>query len=229
MSAAKKDRLLSDLRRRILTMDLDPGMSLDEATLGQAYGLSRTPVRDVLRLLAGEGYVRIERNRGAFVSPMTHKTLRNFFRTAPPVYASIAALAVENHTAAQLAELEDAQARFREATEGGKADQMAYQNTRFHLIMGEMADNAYLWPSLQRLLIDHARIAQTFYRPQDASMRARMSTACTHHDEFIDAIGRGDKEAARRLALEHWALSRDVMEMFVRPDPLELDIGQSAS
>ena len=221
---SKKEKLYSDLKRRILTLDLEPGANLDETRLGLEYELSRTPVREILRRLAGEGYLSIEENRGAFVAPMSHKTLRDFFLTAPPIYASIAALAVDNWKPAQLEALKDAQEHFRAAIETSDVNQMAYYNNRFHLIMGEMADNQYLWPSLQRLLIDHARIGQTFYSPQYESLDERLREACQHHDLFITAIENRDREMAKRLAYDHWALSRDSIEMFVRPDPLDLDM-----
>lgn len=222
--ATNKERLHEDLKRRILTLDLEPGSSLDESKLSARYGLSRTPVRDVLRLLTGEGYLCIEENRGAFVAPMNHKTLRDFFITAPPIYASIAALAAENHKPSQLADLKQAQVEFHRATTCGDPEPMAYHNNQFHLIMGEMADNQYLWPSLQRLLIDHSRIAQTFYRPRNKLMQQRMELACQHHEQFITALENRDPQTARTLAYDHWQLSRDHLELFVRPDPLDIDI-----
>ncbi len=224
MSKNGKDELLTSLRRRILTLDLEPGQSLDEVTISREYALSRTPVRDVLRQLAGEGYLTIAENRGAFVASMSYKALRDFFRTAPPIYSSIAALAAENWKPNQLTDLKETQAAFRKAVEHGQADEMAFTNNRFHLIMGEMADNQYLEPSLRRLLIDHARIGQTFYRPKDAAMDERLATACRQHDQFIEAIESHDVETAKQLAFDHWELSRDNMEMFVRPDPLDMDL-----
>ena len=82
-------------------------------------------------------------------------------------------------------------------------------------------------PSLQRLLIDHARIGQTFWRARNAAIRRRIGEAADHHDRFIGIIEAGDEEEAVALTLEHWALSRDHMEMFVRPDPLPLDVEHS--
>lgn len=61
--SGRKAPLAEILRRRILTMDLAPGAVLDEVALGEAYGLSRSPVREILRQMAGEGYVEIEANR----------------------------------------------------------------------------------------------------------------------------------------------------------------------
>lgn len=229
MSKTRKDELYDNIRQRVLTMEFEPGAALDETSLGEESGLSRTPVREVLRLLAGEGYVIIRQNRGTFVSPMTHRTLRSFFRTAPPIYATIAALAVENHRPEQLEALRATQAQFAAAVAAGDAFAMGTHNYDFHLIIGQMADNPYLLPSLQRLLIDHARIGQTFYRPRDEAMRTRMSIACRHHDDFIGAIVGNDPEWARRLAVEHWELSRHDMALFVHPDPLDIALDEVPS
>jgi DNA-binding GntR family transcriptional regulator len=228
MSRTDKDRLYADLKRKILTLELAPGAHLDETTLSAEYGMSRTPLRDVFRQLAGEGYIEIRDNRGTIVSPMSHKTLRDFFQTAPLIYASVARLAAQNATPVQIAELRAVQARFRTAVEAGSAEDMVFWNDRFHYVMGEMADNQYLMPSLQRLLIDHARIGQTFWRARDAGMRARIVAAADQHDQFIELIEAGDAEAAVALTLDHWALSRDQMEIFVRPDPLPIDTAASA-
>jgi DNA-binding GntR family transcriptional regulator len=104
MRSGKND-LYEDLKNQILTMELDPDQVLDELGLSERYGLSRTPVREVFRRLAGEGYLDIQENRGARVAPMNHSTLRNFFLVAPMVYAAIGRLAVHNYKPGQLRDL----------------------------------------------------------------------------------------------------------------------------
>jgi DNA-binding GntR family transcriptional regulator len=227
-SLTNKERLYADLKRRILTLDLEPGAHLDETSLSAQYGISRTPLREVFRQLAGEGYIQIRDNRGTIVSPMSHKSMRDFFLTAPLIYASIARLAAQNARPEQIAELRDIQARFRKAVEADSPDDMIYWNDRFHFVMGQMADNQYLMPSLQRLLIDHARIGQTFWRPRNPEMRERIHAAADQHDRFIEFIEAGDAEGAVALTLEHWGLSRDHIEMFVRPEPLPIDMSVPA-
>ena len=223
MSKSSKERLYADLKRKILTLGLEPGAHLDETSLSDEYGISRTPLRDVFRQLAGEGYIQIRDNRGTIVSPMSHKSMRDFFLTAPLIYASVARLAAQNATPDQIDGLRAIQAEFRKAVETESVDDMIFWNDRFHFDMGLMADNQYLMPSLQRLLIDHARIGQTFWRARDETMRRRIADAADHHDRFIDIIAAGDAEAAHDLTMDHWALSRDHMEMFVRPEPLPVE------
>ncbi len=228
MSRTSKEHLHRDLQRRILTLDLAPGAHLDETRLSAEYGVSRTPLREVFRQLAGEGYIEIRENRGTLVSPMTHRTMRDFFLTAPMIYAAVARLAAQNARPPQIETLRDAQRRFRAAVAADDVDGMVYWNERFHFLIGEMADNPYLMPSLRRLLIDHARIGQTFWRALSPEQRARIDTAADHHDRFIAAIAAGDAERAVALAREHWALSRHHIETYVRPDPLPEDAADSA-
>lgn len=218
-----KSTLYEDLKRQILTMELDPDEALDEVILSERYGLSRTPVREVFRRLAGEGYLDIRENRGARVIPMNHSTLRNFFLVAPMIYAAIGRLAVQNFKQRQLIELKETQYRFRKATIDRDALAMAVENTRFHAIMGEMAGNQYLQPSLERLLIDHARIGYTFFRPNNEQMEERLDQSAGHHDLFIEAIERRDEGSVVDLVFEHWELSREDMEMYIAPQGLKTD------
>jgi DNA-binding GntR family transcriptional regulator len=216
-----KSSLYEALKRRILTLELAPDHDIDEAELSEAYGISRTPVRDVLRRLAGEGYVYIQENRGARVIPMNLATLRDFFQVAPIVYEAVGRLAVQNFRPAQLAELERCQDRFRSAMKAGESETLNLQNNRFHAIIGDMAGSVYLRPSLEKLLVDHARIGHTFFNPMDDRMRSNLLTACKHHDHFIEAIAKRDEDAMTRLVFEHWELSRRNMEIYVAPKELE--------
>ena len=104
------------------------------------------------------------------------------------------------------------------------ASDMALENHRFHEIIGEMAVNEYLMPSLRRLLIDHTRLGQMFYRPASAAETLAVRQASQHHDAMIAALEAGEAGILVSLTLEHWDLSRDRIERFVRPDPLPLDV-----
>jgi DNA-binding GntR family transcriptional regulator len=216
-----KTELYETLKRQILTLELEPDQDLDEVALSKQYGISRTPVRDVFRQLAGEGYVDIRENRGARVIPMNHASLRDFFFSAPMIYEAVGRLAVHNFKAGQLKELEACQKRFCSSVKTRDAEGMVIENNRFHEIMGEMANNAFLKPSLGKLLIDHARIGYTFFRPTSDAMEADLVESCKHHDKFIEAIAAHDEQAVVDLVFAHWELSRQNMEIFIAPQPLK--------
>ena len=155
---------------------------------------------------------------------MNHATLRDFFLVAPMIYEAVGRLAVQNFKAAQMEQLKDCQERFRAAMSRRDAEAMVVENNRFHAIIGEMANSAYLKPSFSKLLIDHARIGETFFRPTNDEMEAGLAKSCEHHDEIIQAIAEKDEGAVVRLVFEHWELSRGSMEMFIAPKGLTSEV-----
>lgn len=224
MIVLNKEKCREALIERILTLEIPPGSLLEEAQLCEEFGLSRTPFREVIQSLAGDGYLSIVRNRGAKVSSMDFESMRHFFQTAPMVYSASGRLAAENATEAQITELRDVQAKFRSACEAREINMVVMHNHRFHEIIGEMSDNPYLTPSLKRVLIDHTRMSHKFYRPANSRERLMVWEACDHHDAMIDAIEKGDGTAIVELTQAHWELSKNRIEQFVSPDPLEFDL-----
>ncbi|EJC64083.1 transcriptional regulator [Rhizobium leguminosarum bv. viciae WSM1455] len=218
----RKVNLSLTLRRRILTMELPPGAVLDEVALSEEFGLSRPPVRELMRQMAGEGYIELEANRAARVSSMSYQSLRDFFLLAPMIYITANKLAAENGTRGQLDVLKQIQQSFRNAVDNCDVEGRVFYNDQFHRQIGEMAHNIYLVPSLRRLQIDHARIGKVFYKhPNTPRMQEELELATQQHDEMIDAIGKRNPDAAGELARLHLELSRRNMAMYAAPEGLE--------
>lgn len=227
-SGSKKSFCYEDLKRRILTVELEAGSFIDETRISEAYGISRSPLREILRQLAGEGFVVLQENRGATVTPMTLKTFRNFFVVAPMIYSAVAQLAARNAKPAQIERLKEAQRRFRNAIGAGDIAERSLSNERFHMIMGEMADNEFLMPSLTRLLIDHTRLGMTFFTPDDnGADKQRILAAADQHDEFIALIAEREADKAAALTIAHWELSRGDMGRFAVPASLDVKLDPS--
>ncbi|MGI9355194.1 MAG: GntR family transcriptional regulator [Rhizobiaceae bacterium] len=224
MKKNAKQRSADDLKRKVLSMVIAPGQALDETQLSAEYGISRTPLREVIQRLGGEGYLTLEENRGAKVASLDLTTLRHFFQSAPMIYASVARLAAEQAAAADIALLKDIQRAFRLSMTQRQSSETAAHNHRFHEAIGEIASSPYLMPSLNRLLIDHTRIGHMFYRSNSDSDRRRIEEAAEQHDAMIEAFANHDPAAAVELTLQHWELSRGQMERFVSPDPLPFDM-----
>ncbi|TBB18261.1 GntR family transcriptional regulator (plasmid) [Rhizobium ruizarguesonis] len=218
----RKVNLSLTLRRRILTMELAPGAVLDEVALSEEFGLSRPPVRELMRQMAGEGYIELEANRAARVSSMSYQSLHDFFLLAPMIYITANKLAAENGTRGQLDLLKQMQQSFRKAVDKCDVKGRVFYNDQFHRQIGEMAHNVYLVPSLRRLQIDHARIGKVFYKhPNTPRMQEELELATQQHDDMIEAIGKRDPDAAGELARLHLELSRRNMAMYAAPEGLE--------
>jgi DNA-binding GntR family transcriptional regulator len=221
----RKHHLGETLRRRIVSMELKPGTAVDELALSAEFGLSRPPVRELLRQMAAEGYLELEPNRAARVSAMNYDSLRSFFQAAPLIYAATTQLAAERATERDIAALRDIQSRFKKAIAAGDIDGRVHYNDAFHLEIGKIAGNAYLMPSLRRILLDHARLGKIFYRPSPPEdMQRDMSTAVHQHDLIIDAIERRDSQGATELVRAHMDLSRRRMAEYAVPSGLNIPI-----
>ena len=211
------------LRRRILSMELAPGAVVDELALCEEFGLSRPPVRELMRQMAAEGYIELEANRAARVSSMNYQSLRSFFLAAPLIYSATPQLAATQATPAEIAELKRIQQLFREAIEQKHVENRVLYNDEFHLQIGRMAHNPYLMPSLQRLLIDHARLGKIFYRhPTTVDMQADLEIAAQQHDEMIAAIENHEAALAGDIARAHMELSRRRMSEYAAPEGLDV-------
>ncbi|AZO12035.1 MULTISPECIES: GntR family transcriptional regulator [unclassified Mesorhizobium] len=225
LSSDRKATMNHVLRRRILTMRLAPGAVVDEVALSEEFGLSRPPVRELMRQMAGEGYIELEANRPARVASMSYQSLRDFFLVAPMIYVATTKLAAENARPSEIEALKLTQSRFKEAIRQSDIDGRVFLNDEFHLSIGKMAHNPYLLPSLRRLLIDHGRIAKIFYRPNNAEMQGDLDTASNQHDEIIEAIESRNGERAAEITRAHLDLSRKNIAMYATPEGMDMHLG----
>lgn len=224
MTKDKKQQLSEAIQHNVLTLQWAPGQDLDESSLSLQFGLSRTPLREVFRDLAGQGFLSQKQHRNTRVAELSHQTLREFFQAAPMIYSAVMRLAAENRTTAQVEQLEAIQNDFEQALASADGQARSLANHRFHKQTALMANNRYLLPSFERLLIDHTRIGQTFFRA--AGPDQPMTEASDHHRQMIAAISAGDVARAGDLAIEHWNLSRAQFAQFVMPQSLDVNLGQ---
>lgn len=205
-------------------MQIAPGAVLDEVALSEEFGLSRPPVRELMRQMAGEGYIELEPNRPARAASMSYESLRDFFLVAPMIYVATTRLAALVASPSDVDGLKAIQRQFRQAAADGDVEGRLFSNNEFHLQIGRVARNGYLIPSLRRLLIDHGRIGRTFFRT-DPAAKAQLDLAADHHDQIIDAIARHDADAAARIVRIHLDMSRRNMAAYATPDGMDVPMG----
>lgn len=224
-STDRKNVMAETLRRRIVSMELAPGAVVDELALSEEFGLSRPPVRELMRQMAAEGYLELEPNRPARVSPMSYQSLRSFFLAAPLIYVATTQLAASHAMPEEVERLKQIQAQFRAAIEEQDLQSRVLHNDEFHFEIGRIARNSYLMPSLRRVLIDHARLGKIFYRsPTTSDMQRDLEKAVEQHDQIIEAIALRDPERAGELVRSHMELSRRRMAEYVIPEGLNVPI-----
>src|SRR6476660_8160900 len=97
------------LRQRIFQRELEPGSWIDEVKLAQEYGISRTPLREALKVLAAEGLVTMKVRRGAYVTEVSEQDLAEVYHLLALLESDAASVVAQQASAAQLKELQGLQ------------------------------------------------------------------------------------------------------------------------
>lgn len=185
------EALREAIEEEIATGRLLPGTHLDEIELGQRFGVSRTPIREALSLLAGEGLVEIRPRRGAVVAQLTPQRLVEMFEVMAELEAMCARLAARRMTEDDLVAIESAHEQCRAAAERRDSDAYYYGNEAFHGAIYRASHNAFLCEealSLQRRLRPYRRL--------QLRVRHRVPRSFSEHQAVLDALREGDAERA---------------------------------
>ena len=143
-----RDVVFQTLRGAILKGDLKPGERLMELQLASKLGVSRTPIREAIRMLEQEGLAVTIPRKGAEVAKMTEKDMEDVLQIRLSLEALAVRLSCENITPAALQELKVAMEDFEEKTKSGQFVEMAKADVKFHEILYKASNN----PKLQQLL-----------------------------------------------------------------------------
>lgn len=188
------------LRDAIVDHRLAPGTKLSESEVGGLFEVSRTVARAALQMLAFEGLVRIERNRGAFVANPSPEEARQVFASRRLIEPGIVTAAAERATAGDVARLRAhlaAERRHMHARgpEARRAEIKA--SGEFHLLLAAVAGNAILQRFMEELVARSSLVIALYGRTGASS--------CGHdeHDAIVDALERRDAKAAAALIVSH--------------------------
>jgi DNA-binding GntR family transcriptional regulator len=187
LSAA--DRVYAQVKRDILAGGLAGGSLVTEGALAEAAGVSRTPVREALLRLEGEGLVRLYPKKGALVVPPSVDDARDVLE-ARLVIEEWAARAVWPHRAELVPALEAELTSMRATRRSGDVDRLVEHDRRFHEIVVTAAGNAILTRSYQGLRDRQLTIVAAQFRHD----RERIDRAVAGHTQLLEIIRTGTVE-----------------------------------
>ena len=188
------------LRDEILDLALPPGSLIDENQLAERFSMSRTPIREALVRLLGDGLVTTLPNRSTIVSNIDFLNLHTFFDALRLMYRVTTRLAAEHHRADDLARIKARQAEFAAAVKAEDALAMISTNREFHAEIAEAGRNPYYIGLFLKLLDEGRRIMRYYY----SSYADRLPPQYVdEHDAIIAAIEARDVERADALASAH--------------------------
>ena len=189
LAARLREQLADDIVRGALA----PGVSLEEVELAKRFDVSRTPVREAIRLLVASGLVEARPHRSAVVARATEVQLAGMFEALRELESLCAGFSAERMTDGDCAELKRVHAALLRVVRAGDPQRYHELNEQFHSIIYAGAHNAYL----ERLTLEtRARIAP-FSRAQFRTL-GRLARSHAEHETIVRAIldGKPDRAAA---------------------------------
>ena len=201
-----RGRVFNRLREDILSGKYQDYEELKEVAIGEELGVSRTPVREAFRQLELEGLIQIVPNKGAYVTGITAKDVKDIYMIRSSLEGMCARLATENITEEQLEELEENVYLASFHASKGHMEQMTELDNRFHHILYEACDSKML----EKLLQDFHQYVMRI-RKKTLSTKERGIASNEEHRQIMEAIKEKNPDKAQQLATMHMNNAYDNM------------------
>lgn len=179
------------LRARIYAHELAPGAWVDEQSLADEFGISRTPMREALKVLAAEGLVVLRPRRGCYVAQLSERDLDEIFPVLALLEGRVAEEATCRLTSADFAHLTALHAELEEYAAANDTDRFFEANQAFHNALQELAGNRWL-----SQLIDDTRKFLKLTRRDSLRLDGRVHQSLAEHRAILAAIKKKDAAAA---------------------------------
>ncbi|MDL9997260.1 GntR family transcriptional regulator [Variovorax sp. J22P240] len=190
------------LRQRIFSRELEPGGWIDELKLADEYGISRTPLREALKVLAAEGLVTMKVRRGAYVTEVSEKDLADVYHLLSLLESDAAGVVAEHATEAELAELDALHAELEAAAAPGHIDRQNFFaiNERFHMRLLAIADNRW-----RDQMVADLRKVMKLNRHNSLLKSGRIGESLKEHRAIMAAIKARDAAEAMARMQRHFS------------------------
>ena len=210
------------LRDEILDLQMPPGSPVDEVQLADRFKMSRTPIREALVRLAGDGLIETLPNRSTMVSNIDFLNLHTFFDALVLMYRVTTRLAAQYHRPEDLAVIHAHHEDYAAAVAAQDALAMIATNAAFHMAIAEAGRNPYFTSLFRRLLDEGRRILRLYYRSYEGRLPQRF---VDEHAEMIAVIEARDLEAADRIGRLHAEqIVMQVQSLFTRNERLDVTL-----
>lgn len=186
------------LRQRIFRRELEPGSWIDELKLAEQYGISRTPLREALKVLAAEGLVTMKVRRGAYVTEVSESDLRDVYHLLSLLESDAAGVAAQRITDEELHELQEIHAEMERAA--GDTERFLGFNERFHMRVLEIAGNRW-----RDQMVADLRKVMKLHRHNSLLKSGRIQESIREHRAVMRALARRDAAAATEKMRTHFA------------------------
>jgi len=185
------------LRQRIFRRELEPGSWIDEVKLAQEYGISRTPLREALKVLAAEGLVTMKVRRGAYVTEVSDQDLAEVYHLLALLESDAAGVVAAKATDAQMRELQALHKELEGAVKN--RDKFFIVNERFHMRLLEIAGNRW-----RNQMVADLRKVMKLNRHNSLLKSGRIEESLAEHRAVMEALAARDAGASMARMQEHF-------------------------
>ena len=200
------------LRQRIFKRELEPGNWIDELKIAEEYGISRTPLREALKVLATEGLVTMKVRRGAYVTEVSKSDLTDVYHLLSLLESDAAGVVATQATDAELAELKAIHKELETAAKPGKAgkantDQFFAINEQFHMRLLAIANNRW-----RDQMVADLRKVMKLNRHNSLLKTGRIAESLAEHQAIMKALAARDAAATVQRMREHFSNGLEAAE-----------------
>ena len=190
------------LRLRIFNRELEPGSWIDELKIAEAYGISRTPLREALKVLAAEGLVTMKVRRGAYVTEVSEQDLAEVYHLLSLLESDAAGVVASTANDAQIQELKDLHEELEAAAQPAQLDRERFfeVNERFHMRLLEIANNRW-----RNQMVADLRKVMKLNRHNSLLKAGRIEESLEEHRALMNAVLVRDPVAAAANMKKHFA------------------------
>lgn len=185
------------LREQIFNREIEPGSWIDEQKLAADYGISRTPLREALKVLAVEGLVTMKVRRGAYVTEMSRDDVRQVYHLLALLESDAAGDVARHASDGQLAELRALHDRLEKQVRQREA--FFTTNEQFHLRLLAAAGNRW-----REQIVTDLRKVMKLNRHHSLFRQGRIAESLAEHRRIMDALEARDARRAASLMREHF-------------------------
>jgi DNA-binding GntR family transcriptional regulator len=192
------EEVAEQLRQLIFRRELEPGSWIDEMKLAEQYGISRTPLREALKVLAAEGLVTMKVRRGAYVTEVSESDLRDVYHLLSLLESDAAGVAAGRISDAQVRELQGLHLDLEAAAD--QPDRFLALNERFHMRLLEIAGNRW-----RNQMVADLRKVMKLNRHNSLLKAGRIEQSLHEHRAIMEALARRDAKATVRKMQLHFS------------------------
>jgi len=195
-----------EICRKVITLEYKPGQLLDEKQLMVDFGLGRTPIREALLRLAGEGWVETQPNKGATVPAITLQRTKALFEVMKILEAGVATLAVSQENTSLLENMKTANERVRLAVKKGDLYGLVESNHAFHLDFARCSNNEFLIHAVNEVRSHARRLTYLSFANEiktEKSLQFHYKSVVDEHDKIMIFLKEENEARLKEILLTH--------------------------